>query len=85
MVESANYNRSVAAGALAPSITLGPVLPEDWNMLESLEGALNGHDNTNVMVWRLGPPDNGQVPSTPLLTRAPPPLPLLTPPFSTWR
>ena len=64
MVESANYNRSVAAGALAPSITLGPVLPEDWNMLESLEGALNGHDNTNVMVWRLGPPDNGQVPST---------------------
>ena len=65
MVESSNYNRSVAAGALVPSVTLAPVLPKDWNLLETMEGALNGHDNTNVMVWRLGSPDNGQVQTCP--------------------
>ena len=65
MIETANYNKSVEAGKMVPTITLAHTLPKDWNMMQTMEGAINGFDNTNVMLWKLGPEDksNGQVAS----------------------
>ena len=57
MIETANYNRSVNKGEMVPSITLAHVQPNDWNVFEMMEGAVNGFDNTNVMLWKLGPAD----------------------------
>jgi len=57
MVETTNYNRSVNHGKMMPSITLARVEPNDWNLLELAEGVRNGFDNTNVMLWKLGPAD----------------------------
>ena len=63
MIETANYNKSVAAGKMVPTLTLAHTVPKDWNMMQMMEGAINGFDNTNVMLWKLGPEDksNGQV------------------------
>lgn len=57
MIETANYNKSMAKGEMVPTITLGKVQPNDWSLMESLEGINNGFDNTNVMLWKLGPED----------------------------
>lgn len=57
MIESANYNKSVEAGKMVPTISLAHVLPNDWSWFEMMEGAVNGYDNTNVLVWKLGPQD----------------------------
>ena len=57
MIESANYNKSVEAGEMVPTISLAHVLPNDWSWFEMMEGAVNGYDNTNVLVWKLGPQD----------------------------
>ena len=63
MIETANYNKSVEANKMVPTLTLAHTLPEDWNMMQMMEGAINGFDNTNVMLWKLGPEDksDGQV------------------------
>ena len=63
MIETANYNKSVAAGKMVPTLTLAHTLPEDWNMMQTMEGVINDFDNTNVMLWKLGPEDksSGQV------------------------
>ena len=63
MIETANYNKSVAAGKMVPTLTLAHTIPKDWNMVQMMEGAINGFDNTNVMLWKLGPEDksDGQV------------------------
>ena len=63
MIETANYNKSVKAGKMVPTLTLAHTLPKDWNMVQMMEGAINGFDNTNVMLWKLGPEDksDGQV------------------------
>ena len=63
MLETANYNKSVAAGKMVPTLTLAQTLPEDWSMTQTLAGLINNFDNTNVMLWKLGPEDkfNGQV------------------------
>ena len=63
MIETANYNKSVAANKMVPTLTLAHTLPKDWNMMQMMEGAINGFDNTNVMLWKLGPEDksDGQV------------------------
>ena len=63
MIETANYNKSVAAGKMVPTLTLAQTLPEDWSMTQTLAGLINNFDNTNVMLWKLGPEDkfNGQV------------------------
>jgi carotenoid cleavage dioxygenase-like enzyme len=60
MIETTNYNRSVKAGKMTPTISLAHVLPNDWNMIEMMEGAMNGFDNNNVMVWKLGPADKSK-------------------------
>jgi carotenoid cleavage dioxygenase-like enzyme len=57
MIETANYNKSRDKGKMVPTITLAHVQPNDWNVFEMLEGAVNGFDNTNVMLWKLGPAD----------------------------
>ena len=63
MIETANYNKSVEAKKMVPTLTLAHTLPKDWNMMQMMEGAINGFDNTNVMLWKLGPEDksDGQV------------------------
>jgi len=57
MVETECYNRSIRNGDMTPSITLARVQPNDWNLFELAEGVINGYDNTNVMMWKLGPKD----------------------------
>jgi len=57
MVETEVYNKSVKNGDMVPSITLAHVVPNDWSIFEVIEGANNGYDNTNVMLWKLGPAD----------------------------
>ncbi|XP_023330191.1 carotenoid isomerooxygenase [Eurytemora carolleeae] len=57
MLETGNYNKSVARKAMVPSVTLDRVRPTDWSIYELFEGALNGYDNTNVLLWKLGPPE----------------------------
>ena len=60
MIETANYNRCVEAEKLVPSITIAGVAPKDWSLTEMMAGMLHMYDNTNVILWRLGPedPDN---------------------------
>ena len=63
MLETANYNKSVAAGKMVPTITIAHVAPNDWSMSEQMVGIMNFYDNTNVWIWKLGPedkPDEGQ-------------------------
>merc|ERR1711971_711443 len=57
MIETANYNKSVAAGKMVPTLTLAHVLPEDWSVGEMMDMMTNMYDNTNVMLWKLGPKD----------------------------
>jgi len=45
---------------MSTSITLGPVKPNDWGLMDLMTVALHGFDNTNVMLWRLGGEHNGQ-------------------------
>ena len=40
-----------------PSVTAAALKPKDWSPLEIIEGFINAFDNTNVVVWRLGPED----------------------------
>merc|ERR1719384_1144309 len=60
MIETRNYNRCVEADKLVPSITIAGVAPNDWSLTEMMAGILHLYDNTNVLMWRLGPedPDN---------------------------
>ena len=63
MLETANYNKSVAAGKMVPTITIAHVAPNDWSMSEQMVGIMNFYDNTNVWTWKLGPedkPEEGQ-------------------------
>jgi len=55
MIETVGYNRCVENQKLMPTITVGPVLPNDWTMEEYMHLVL--FDNTNVILWRLGPED----------------------------
>jgi len=57
MIETENYNKSADKGVMNPTITLARVQPNDWNLFELAEGVVNGYDNTNVMLWKLGPND----------------------------
>ena len=58
MLETTNYNKSVAAGKMVPTITIAHVEPNDWSMEEMVEGTMNFYDNTNVWLWKLGPEDS---------------------------
>jgi len=58
MIETGNYNKSVKAEKMVPTITLKPTLPEDWTILELFNVFQNLYDNTNVMLWKLGPEDS---------------------------
>lgn len=60
MIETKNYYRSFKHEQMTTSITLGPVKPKDWGLLDMMTVVLHGYDNTNVMLWRLGSEDNGQ-------------------------
>lgn len=55
MIETNNYNRCVEADKIMPSVTAGPLKPNDWNALEIIEGFAHLYDNTNVILGRLGP------------------------------
>jgi len=57
MLETANYNKSVTAGKMVPTITIAHVEPNDWSMEEMVVGTMNFYDNTNVWLWKLGPED----------------------------
>merc|ERR1719378_787513 len=52
MLETTNYNKSVAAGKMVPTITIAHVEPNDWSMEEMVEGTMNFYDNTNVWLWK---------------------------------
>jgi len=54
MIETGNYNKSVEKGKMVPTVTLAPVLPNDWTMMEQPVAVSNLYDNTNVMLWKLG-------------------------------
>ena len=41
MVETANYNKSVAAGKMVPTVTIAHVEPNDWSMQEMVTGVMN--------------------------------------------
>ena len=60
MLETTNYNKSVAAGKMVPTITIAHVEPNDWNMEEMMVGVMNFYDNTNVWLWKLGPEDSAE-------------------------
>ena len=57
MIETPNYLKCVEANKLVPTITVGEVKPNDWSLAEDIEVAANQFDNTNVILWRLGPED----------------------------
>ena len=57
MIESVNYLRCVEADKMVPSITIAGVAPNDWSPTEMMSSLLHGYDNTNVILWRLGPED----------------------------
>ena len=57
MIETDNYLKCEKAERLVPTITLSPVAPKDWTPVESVRGVANQYDNTNVILWRLGPED----------------------------
>jgi len=57
MIETENYLKNANSDKMVPSITLGPVEPNDWKLSEMFAMASNGYDNTNVMLWRLGGED----------------------------
>jgi len=57
MVETKNYMKCKEAEKLVPTITVAGVSPNDWSMEELMEGVANSYDNTNVIMWRLGPED----------------------------
>ena len=59
MIESKNFLRCRDADKIAPSITMAGVTPEDFSMMEMMEGGMQGFDNTNVLLWRLGSEANG--------------------------
>jgi len=57
MIETKNYLLCKEAEKLVPTITVAGVSPNDWSMEEIMEGVINNYDNTNVILWRLGPED----------------------------
>merc|ERR1719369_294926 len=42
---------------MVPTLTLSKVEPNDWSSSEMPGVFINWFDNTNVLVWRLGPED----------------------------
>ena len=57
MIETRNYNRCVEADRIVPSITVAGLAPNDWSLTEMMAGLVHMFDNTNVLLWRLGPED----------------------------
>ena len=57
MVETDNYKKCRDAERLVPTITVAGVSPNDWSLTEMMQGFINNFDNTNVLMWRLGPED----------------------------
>ena len=57
MVETDNYKKCRDAEKLVPTITVAGVSPNDWSLTEMMQGFINNFDNTNVLMWRLGPED----------------------------
>ena len=57
MIETTNYQRCVDHDKIMPSVTAASLKPNDWTPLEIAQGFLNNYDNTNVILWRLGPED----------------------------
>ena len=57
MIETGNYKKCAEAERLVPTITIAGVKPNDWSLTEMMEGFINNYDNTNVLLWRLGPED----------------------------
>merc|ERR1712121_218229 len=55
MIETDNYLKCKEANKVVPTITLGEVKPNDWSPSEMMEEFVNLFDNTNVILWRLGP------------------------------
>jgi len=53
-LKTASYIRNEAAGDIRPSITLAPIIPNDWSPMEVIEALQNGFDNHNTNVWRYG-------------------------------
>jgi len=56
--ETELYSKDKAAHEILPAITLAPVGPKDWTMMEMMQGLKNGFDNTNTHVWRYGSSTN---------------------------
>ena len=50
-------SRCAEAEQIVPHVTVSSLSPEDWSLGESIQGFLHGYDNTNVLLWRLGPQD----------------------------
>ena len=57
MLETDNYKKCRDAQKLVPTITVAGVSPNDWSLTEMMQGFINNFDNTNVLMWRLGPED----------------------------
>ena len=57
MIETNNYKKCAEAQRLVPTITIAGVKPNDWSLTEMMAGFINNYDNTNVLLWRLGPED----------------------------
>ena len=57
MIETSNYVKCAEADKLVPTVTAASVVPNDWTPAEFMQAAINQFDNTNVIMWRLGPED----------------------------
>ena len=57
MIETKNYNMCVEADRMVPTVTVAGVSPNDWTLTEMMAGVFHMYDNTNVLLWRLGPED----------------------------
>merc|ERR1719277_1830946 len=57
MIETENYLKCAEEERLVPTITAAAVRPNDWTSAEFVEAIINNYDNTNVILWRLGPED----------------------------
>jgi len=55
MIETANYKKCAERDDLVPTVTLDAVQPNDWSLLELYEAMQNGMDNTNIVLWKIGP------------------------------
>jgi len=55
MLESKNYVKCRDAGKIVPSVTFGPIRPNDWSLAEDITANMNGNVNPNVAFHKLGP------------------------------